>query len=140
MGAEDPVLIGHPTQRLQHFALSPPRRQVEGPAQADVFRHDRVDQLVERAVAEQLDHLDHVFLARADVAVGEVVRMHHLERGHPVRANLVCRISLVDRVGGGTMGGGHAMLLLQLVTFVKKGTRPKKLRPGQEARSAGEGG
>jgi len=47
VSAEDPVLVGHPAEGLQHFTFTAARRQVEWPPQADVFRYYSVDQVIE---------------------------------------------------------------------------------------------
>lgn len=130
VGTEDPVLVGHPAQRLQDLALAPSGREVERAAKPDVLGHHGVDEVIERGVAQVLHHLGHVFLPGADMPVGKVVRVHHLERRHPVRPDLVGGVL----AGGRALGGGHTVLVLQLV---KKGTRSKCTRPGQEARGAG---
>jgi len=72
-------------------------RQVERPLEADVLGNGRVDEGVERALPERLEHLDDVLRARADVAVDEAIgvpRHGHLalllrgsdRRGLPCRA------------------------------------------------------
>ena len=132
--AEDPVLVGHAAQCLQHLALASPRWQVQRTAQANVLGHYRVDEVIKRLVAQQLHHLGHIFLPRPDVTIGKVIRVHDLERRHPMGANLVCRIGGIGHgTGGGTLGSGHAMRRLQLV---KNCTMSDKKRPGQNARSA----
>ena len=67
------VLGGEAAERLEHLALGPPRRQRQRAPQADVLRHDGVDERVERLVPQRGEHAPRLVGPRSDVAGHEAV-------------------------------------------------------------------
>ena len=97
IAAADAVLGSDLPELVEKAVFGAAGRQVERPLEADVLGNGRVDERVERALPERLEHLDDVLRVRADVAVDEAIgvpRHGHLalllrgsdRRGLPCRA------------------------------------------------------
>ncbi len=70
-GAEDLIARGHGVQGLERLLLGARRRQLERTSQPDALGDDRVDQRVERRIAQDAQHVGDVVLARAEMARDE---------------------------------------------------------------------
>jgi hypothetical protein len=115
----DRVLGGDRPQRGEHLGLAAGRGQVERTVGADRGGDGRIDERVERVVAELLEHRGGVARPRADVPVGEVTRgvgaVGQLVGAEVRHGRLVERCCLVERCGLVELGhvglressGGH---------------------------------
>jgi hypothetical protein len=81
VGSEHAIHPCQPPQSLEDFPLAAPGGQRERAPEPDFFGYDSVDEIFQRRVTQQLQHVLDITSSRTDMAIGKVGGMEHIQGG-----------------------------------------------------------